>query len=163
MITGNETQRFHNAILSEMMSELRDECRTGGSVNEACIESITETGVYRYVYGIGSLPDLYNRRYDGGGLADKDNLEITTITGATSISIIVEDKTESNGDGVINADPVTYLSDIIESGAHGRRWPDSDWPGARPYMEPSLQDGCNQGGQINSAIEDLFRNMALRA
>lgn len=160
MITGREMQNLGTSIKSEMMSELRKECLKGGSVNEACIESITETGVYRYVYDIGS-PDLYHRRYDGSGLADKNNLETTTITGATAISIIVEDKTGSNGDGVVNADPVSFLSDIIESGAHGRRWPDSDWPGARPYMEPSLQDGCNNGGPIDAAIENVFKHMEL--
>ena len=163
MITGNEMRDMGNRAIREMMAELRRQCADGASVNQACKDSITRVGVYRYVYNVGNHPDLYHRRFDGGGLADENNLVTRTRAGATTVSIEIEDQTPSNGDGVVNADPVTYLSDIIESGAHGRRWPDSDWPGARPYMEPSLQDGCSTGGRIDNAINAIFQNLILRA
>lgn len=163
MITGNEMRNLGRDAIREMMTALGRQCHDGGSVNRACRESITNVGVYRYVYNVGNPPDLYHRRYAGGGLADDDNLMTTTTAGRNTVRIDIEDQTPSNGDGIVNADPVFYLSDLIESGAHGRRWPDSDWPGAREYMEPSLRDGCSAGGRIDNAINAIFRNLNLHA
>lgn len=71
--------------------------------------------------------------------------------------------TPAGDNGMANPppDPVFYLSDIIEAGANGPKWHDPDWPGPRPYMEDSEQDGCNKNGVISDALEDLINNLNL--
>ena len=164
MITGNEMRNMGNDIMRELMQALGRQCHDGGSVNQACKDSITQVGVYRYVYNVYQ-PTVYGRRYAGGGLADEDNLMTTTSTGRNSVTIDIEDRTPEGDSGMRNPppDPVFYLSDVIEAGVEGAKWQDPDWPGARPYMEPSLQDGCSTGGRIDNAINAIFRNLILRA
>ena len=164
MITGNEMRDLGNAAIREMMQALGRQCHDGGSVNRASRDAIIRRGVYRYVYNVYT-PTRYGRRYDAGGLADDDNLMTTTTVGRNSVSIDIEDRTPAGDDGMMNPppDPVFYLSDVIEAGVEGAKWRDPDWPGARPYMEPSLQDGCNAGGDIDNAISAIFRNMQLHA
>lgn len=137
MITGNEMNTIRQNVMKEIMRTVATASHDGGAVNQACKDAIVDDGVWRLVYNV-YVPDAYNRRYRGGGLADENNLLTTTTASNTRVTIDIEDRTPSNGDGVVESDPVFYLSDIIESGAHGRRWPDSDWPGARPYMEESV-------------------------
>ena len=164
MITGNEMRDLGTAAMREIMQALTRQCHDGGSVNRASRDAIVRRGVYRYVYNVYS-PTIYGRRYAGGGLADDDNLMTTTTSGRNSVAIDIEDRTPAGDAGMANPppDPVFYLSDVIEAGHEGRRWVDPDWPGARPYMEPSLQDGCNPGGDIDNAINAIFRNLQLRA
>lgn len=164
MITGNEMRNMGNDIMRELMHALGRQCHDGGSVNQACKDSITQIGVYRYVYNVYQ-PTVYGRRYAGGGLADEDNLMTTTSAGRNSVTIDIEDRTPAGDSGMRNPppDPVFYLSDVIEAGVEGAKWQDPDWPGARPYMEPSLQDGCSTGGRIDNAINAIFQNLILRA
>lgn len=65
--------RMRHDIMAAIRAEILKESGPGGDIETACKNAITMTGVYRYVYAIGS-PDLYNRRYNGGGLADPHNL-----------------------------------------------------------------------------------------
>ena len=163
MITGNEMRNLQRAIMSEIVSEIRDSASDGGSVNQACKDAITKTGVYKYVYSKGNPPTRYIRRYDAGGLADDDNLFTTTSSGRNTVSIDIEDRTPAGDGGMVNPppDPVHYLSDIVESGANGPKWIDPDHPGARVYMEPSLADGCSTGGEIDNELNALLRGLIL--
>lgn len=154
MILGNEMQNIQIKVMQAIRQEIFKESGTNGDLETACKNAITMTGVYKYVYAIGS-PDLYNRRYNGGGLADPHNLFGSATQQPLGSIIEIEDKTPENGDGVVNADPLHYLSDLIESGGHGPRWPDSDWPGPRPYLEDSCNDGCMPGGEIDKAAKDV--------
>ena len=94
---------------------------------------------------------------EGGGLADEDNWLTTTLRSATGARIDVEDRTPAGENGMANPppDPVFYLSDVIEAGANGPKWHDPDWPGAREYMEPAMQDGCNSNGIIDSTLANV--------
>lgn len=162
MITGNEMQNLGKDIMAQVIKELKKSASDGGSVNQACKDAIAKKGVFKFVYNKGNPPDLYHRRYDGGGLADEDNLFTTTIASGDTVTIDIEDRTPENGDGVVDADPLFYLSDLIESGAHGKKWPDSDWPGARPYMEESLRWQCSATGLITIALKAMIKNMNLK-
>lgn len=161
MIAGNEMVTIHRAAMRQIMRGLARSCHDGGDVNDACKEAL-RLGVHTYVYGVYA-PSVYGRRLEGGGLADEHNWITTTIAHANSITIDVDDKTPAGDSGMINPppDPVHYLSDIIESGANGRRWHDPDWPGPRPYMEHGMQDGCNNGGVIDRTIENVINAMVL--
>lgn len=165
MITGNEMRNMGNDIMRELMQTLRRQCHDGGSVNQACKDSITEVGIYTYVYNVYQGTVYIPRREHGGGLADNNNLYTTTTGSGNTIVIDVEDRTPAGDTGMRNPppDPVFYLSDVIEAGVEGAKWQDPDWPGARPYMEPSLQDGCSTGGRIDNAINAIFQNLILRA
>lgn len=161
MITGGEMARIQAEAMRQVMRGLARSCHDGGDVNDACKEALRR-GVHKFVYDVYS-PSVYGRRYEGGGLADENNWITTTIAHPNSVSIDLEDMTPAGDAGMINPppDPVFYLSDIIESGANGRRWHDPDWPGPRPYMEESMQDGCNGGGVIDRAIENVINALVL--
>ena len=165
MITGHEMRDMQTGIMRELIQALTNQSRYGGSVNQASRDAITHDGVYRYVYNAANAPTVYGRRYDGGGLADDNNLFTTTTAGRDTVIIDIEDKTPAGSAGMINPppDPVHYLSDVIESGHEGATWDDPDWPGPRPYMEPSLRDGCAQGGRIDHAISMVFTHLILRS
>lgn len=162
MITGHEMQDIGTAIMKKVMKEIKKSASDGGSVNKACKDAITQKGVYKYVYNVYS-PTVYGRRYEGGGLADNDNLITTTTGSGSTVTVDIEDRTPAGDAGMINPppDPVFYLSDVIEAGHEGRRWDDPDWPGPRPYMDESLDDGCAGGGEITKALEALIKNMNL--
>ena len=163
MITGNEMRNLETSIMSAITEEIRDSAADGGSVNQACKDAIVKTGVHKYVYNVGNPPTVYIRRFEAGGLADEDNLYTTTSSGRNSVSIDIEDRTPEGSGGMINPppDPVHYLSDIVESGANGPKWIDPDHPGPRVYMEPSLQDGCSSGGEIDNELNALLRGLVL--
>ena len=162
MITGHEMQDIGTAIMKKVMKEIKKSASDGGSVNKACKDAITKKGVYKYVYNVYS-PTVYGRRYEGGGLADNDNLITTTTGSGSTVTVDIEDRTPAGDAGMINPppDPVFYLSDVIEAGHEGRRWQDPDWPGPRPYMDESLDDGCAGGGEITKALEALIKNINL--
>ena len=162
MITGNEMQTLEKAIMQQIMKEIKKSASDGGSVNKACKDAITKKGVFRYVYDVYS-PTVYGRRYSGGGLADNDNLFTTTTGSGDSVTVDIEDRTPAGDEGMINPppDPVFYLSDVIEAGNEGARWQDPDWPGARPYMDKSLDDGCASGGEITKALDALLKQIRL--
>lgn len=160
MITGHELTDLHARIMDAAMRAILRSAGDGGATNRAARESITNRGVYTYVYN-GYTPTVYIRRYGSGGLADNDNLMTTTIaTGPRAVTIDVEDRTPAGDGGMINPppDPVFYLSDIIEDGANGPKWRDPDWPGARPYLDRSMQDECTNGA-IDGAAADAVTNM----
>ena len=163
MITGNEMADMGKEIMKQVMKELKKSASEGGSVNQACKDAITKKGVYTYVYGKANAPTRYIRRYDAGGIADDDNLLTTTTSSGNAVIVDVEDQTPAGDGGMINPppDPVFYLSDVIEAGHEGARWQDPDWPGARPYMDESLDDGCMGGGEITKALDALMKGFRL--
>lgn len=163
MITGTEMNTIMNAAVREIMRTVAQQSHDGGDINQACKDAITGEGVRRYVYNVGNPPTRYERRYEGGGLADEKNLLTTTTASNTHVTIDIEDRTPAGYRGMINPppDPVFYLSDIIEGGYNGPKWKDPDWPGARPYLEESVTDGCKRGGLIDRTISDLLRNLTL--
>lgn len=162
MILGGEMTAIQKRIMEEVKKAIVKSSGDGGEINEACKDAITSPlGVYYYVYFKGNPPDKYNRRYNSGGLADKDNLFTTTMKTTNGAQIDIEDQTPVNGDGVVDADPYFYLSDLIESGGHGPKWPDGDWPGARPYLENSADFGCKRGGYVEKATIDTVNKANL--
>ena len=163
MITGNEMQALDKAIMQQIMKEIKKSASDGGSVNKACKDAITEKGVYKYVYEVYQGTRYIPRREHSGGLADNDNLYTTTTGSGNTVIVDVEDRTPAGDAGMANPppDPVFYLSDVIEAGHEGRRWEDPDWPGPRPYMDKSLDDGCASGGEITKALEALMRNIRI--
>lgn len=150
------------ALMRAIMNALTAESQDHASINQAARDSIKKTGVYNYVYPLFS-PVRYHRRYSGGGLADDGTLFTTTGSGGTTVTINFEDKTPENGDGLIIPDPAHYVSDLVEQGAYGTRWPGmpDHGPGARPYMEQSLQAGANPGGITDQAIEAAVQNITV--
>lgn len=163
MITGNEMQTLEKAIMQQIMKEIKKSASEGGSVNKACKDAITEKGVYKYVYNGYQGTKYTPRREHDGGLADNDNLYTTTTGSGNSVMVDIEDRTPAGDTGMINPppDPVFYLSDVIEAGNEGARWQDPDWPGARPYMDKSLDDGCASGGEITKALDALMKQIRL--
>lgn len=166
MITGNETNGLYNITLHAIMNEVYHQSFDGGDINDAARDSINRNpngGVYEYVYDVYT-PSSYNRRYESGGLADDGNLvTIGTTVFGNRVDVTFEDRTRENGDGKIIPDPAFYVSDIVESGHYGARWPSplyyTQW--ARPYLDPGLADECVPGGIIDQAITDSAANVGL--
>lgn len=155
MITGQEMYPLYQTYMRELMRKLKAESQDHESINQAARDSIGG-GVYKYVYNVYT-PTSYNRRYEDGGLADDNNIEtIKAVISGHSVIITFEDRTPENGDGKIIADPAFYVSDIVESGHYGPRWPsplyDTQW--ARPYLDNGLTDGAAPGQIIDLAIRD---------
>lgn len=166
MITGNETNGLYALTLRAIINEVYHQSSDGGDINQAARDSINRYpngGVYEYVYDVYT-PKVYHRRYENGGLADDGNL-VTVGTAATgnSVNITFEERTRENGDGVIIPDPAFYVSDIVESGHYGPKWPSLlyalQW--ARPYLDQSLVDESVNGGIIDQAITDSAANVGL--
>lgn len=162
MISGGEMGGLYPALMQKIMQVLTAESQDHASINQAARDSINKIGVYKYVYPLFS-PQLYVRRYSGGGLADDANLYTSTGSGGTTVVINFEDQTPNNGSGVIIPDPYNYVSDLVEGGSYGPKWPGmpEGAPPARPYMENSLQDGANPGGITDMAIEDAVRDITV--
>ena len=165
MISGGEMGGLYPALMQRIMQVLTAESQDHASINQAARDSINKIGVYHFVYPLFN-PSRYNRRFSAGGIADDGNLYTTTGSGGTTVTINFEDKTPENGDGLIIPDPAHYVSDLVEEGAYGTRWPGmgfpwSRQPPARPYMENSLQNGANPGGITDMAIEDAVRNITV--
>lgn len=163
MITGNEMSGIGKSVMQQIMKEIKKSASDGGSVNKACKDAITQKGVYKYVYDVYHGTKYIPRREHGGGLADNDNLYTTTTGSGNTVTVDVEDRTPAGDAGMANPppDPVFYLSDVIEAGHEGARWQDPDWPGARPYMNESLDDGCASGGEITNALNALMKNIKI--
>lgn len=168
MITGNETNGLYNLTVQAIMNAIYGDCQDGGDINRAARDSINhypDGGVYEYVYDVYD-PTYYQRRYQNGGLADDGNLVTTNVTnGGNSVTLELEDRTrEWPGGSSIIPDPAFYVSDLVEMGSYGDKWPFSQiWytQQARPYLDQSLADESVSGGGIDRAITNTAATVGL--
>ena len=162
MITGHEMYPLYRTFMRDVMRKLKEESQDHESINQAARDSIGG-GVYKYVYNVYT-PISYHRRYEDGGLADDKNIEtIKAVISGHSVNITFEDRTRENGDGAIIPDPAFYVSDIVESGHYGPKWPsplyETQWP--RPYLDEGLTDGSAAGQIIDIAIGDAVQGITV--
>lgn len=151
-----------------IMNAIYNDCHDSGDVNRAARDSINhypDGGVYEYVYEAYD-PTFYQRRYQGGGLADDSNLITTGVTnGMNAVNLEFEDRTrEWPGGSTIIPDPAFYVSDLVELGTYGDKWKYSKiWYTQQPraYLDQSLADGSVNGGIIDQAITDSAANVGL--
>lgn len=159
---------LRNYLVRDMLDAVQVACNDHAAINQAARDSINDPndgGVYDYVYN-AYTPTFYQRRYDNGGLADDRNLVTThVVRGNDSVTMTFEDRTRENAGGSwITPDPAYYVSDLVEAGSYGNKWPFSQiWYSqqARPYLDNSLVDGSQNGQIIDSAIEDTVRNLRI--
>lgn len=162
MIVGNEMQDIQSRAMREIRQTILRQSGEGGELNDACKEALRQ-GVHTHVYDVYHGTVYTPRRMESGGLADEHNWLTTTLRSALGARIDIEDRTPAGDTGMNNPppDPVFYLSDVIEAGANGSRWRDPDWPGPRPYMEIGMQEGCNNGGVVDSALAQVVNDADL--
>ena len=168
MITGNETNGLYAMTVQAIMNAIYNDCFDGGDINHSARDSINhypDGGVYEYVYD-AYTPTVYQRRYQSGGLADDANLVTTGVTnGGNAVNLEFEERTrEWPGGSNIIPDPAFYVSDLVEIGSYGDKWPYSDiwWTQqARPYLDQSLADESTPGGTIDNAITHTAATVGL--
>ena len=168
MITGHETNGLYNLTVQTIMNAIYGDSFDGGDINRAARDSINhypDGGVYEYVYDAYD-PTFYQRRYQNGGLADDRNLVTTNVTnGGNTVNLEFEERTrEWPGGSNIIPDPAFYVSDLVEAGTYGNKWPYSQiWymQLARPYLDQSLADECGAGGNIDQNITNTAATVGL--
>ena len=121
-----------NLLMERLKEELRD--ITPAIAEE--MKNIEQEVINEVVYNAYS-PTYYERRYEDGGLSDKENMEHDIEETANGFIISVKNITKGN-DEYSKAEGYTdgYIADIIEEGK-GYGYGLDDVIGARPFTEIS--------------------------
>lgn len=106
------------------------------------------------VYDKNSNPVSYKRRGVDDGLADPDNVELTSLqTNGQAVYIAYENLTEG-------VDTLTgeYLTDTIEEGISDN-WnnPNGVWSRPRPFIEPAIEE-LKSETEVRDALVVMLRN-----
>lgn len=101
------------------------------------------------VYGAYPKPKMYDRRKLKGGFSDPANIE--NVGSGLTLEII--NKTPPNPEG--NPEPTTdkNLAEVIETGVGY----DYFSPGARPYVENTIEDLKSSGAHVDAFKQGMLR------
>lgn len=151
MKASNLTQ-LESLILAQVQKQLA----TTDDVRSVVAKTVSEK-VESEVYEKYS-PEEYKRRGLRDGLADPDNVEITSIqSSGNKIQVILENLTM--GDDSMKGEVIT---DTIEEGIE-EDWnnPDGVWSEPRPFMEVANEELKNSG-ELNDAVKRALRKGGLQ-
>ena len=138
-------------LMEKLKKELRD--ITPAIAEE--MKNIEQEVINEVVYNAYS-PTYYERRYEDGGLSDKENMEHDIEETANGFIISVKNITKGN-DEYSEAEGYTdgYIADIIEEGK-GYGYGLDDIIGARPFTEIS-QNVIDYTDRIDNVINKEFK------
>ena len=138
-------------LMERLKKELRD--ITPAIAEE--MKNIEQEVINEVVYNAYS-PTYYERRYEKGGLSDKENMEHDIEETANGFIISVKNTTKGN-DEYSEAEGYTdgYIADIIEEGK-GYGYGLDDVIGARPFTEIS-QNVIDYTDRIDNVINKEFK------
>ena len=138
-------------LMERLKKELRD--ITPAIAEE--MKNIEQEVINEVVYNAYS-PAYYERRYEDGGLSDKENMEHDIEETANGFIISVKNITKGN-DEYSEAEGYTdgYIADIIEEGK-GYGYDLDSVIGARPFTEIS-QNVIDYTDKIDSVINKEFK------
>ena len=138
-------------LMERLKKELRD--ITPAIAEE--MKNIEQEVINEVVYNAYS-PTYYERRYEDGGLSDKENMEHDIEETANGFIISVKNITKGN-DEYSEAEGYTdgYIADIIEEGK-GYGYGLDDVIGARPFTEIS-QNVIDYTDRIDNVINKEFK------
>ena len=119
-----------------LMEKLKDELRDITPAIAEEMKNIEQEVINEVVYNAYS-PTYYERRYEDGGLSDKENMEHDIEETANGFIVSVKNITKGN-DEYSEAEGYTdgYIADIIEEGK-GYGYDLDSVIGARPFTEIS--------------------------
>ena len=138
-------------LMERLKKELRD--ITPAIAEE--MKNIEQEVINEVVYNAYS-PTYYERRYEDGGLSDKENMEHDIEETANGFIVSVKNITKGN-DEYSEAEGYTdgYIADIIEEGK-GYGYGLDDVIGARPFTEIS-QNVIDYTDRIDNVINKEFK------
>ena len=138
-------------LMERLKKELRD--ITPAIAEE--MKNIEQEVINEVVYNAYS-PTYYERRYEKGGLSDKENMEHDIEETANGFIVSVKNITKGN-DEYSEAEGYTdgYIADIIEEGK-GYGYGLDDVIGARPFTEIS-QNVIDYTDRIDNVINKEFK------
>ena len=133
-----------------LMERLKEELRDITPAIAEEMKNIEQEIINEVVYDAYS-PTYYERRYEDGGLSDKENMEHDIEETANGFIISVKNITKGN-DEYSEAEGYTdgYIADIIEEGK-GYGYGLDDVIGARPFNEVS-QEVIDSTNRIENTI-----------
>ena len=138
-----------------LMERLKKELRDFTPAIAEEMKIIEQEVINEVVYNAYS-PTYYERRYEDGGLSDKENMEHDIEETANGFIISVKNITKGN-DEYSEAEGYTdgYIADIIEEGK-GYGYGLDDVIGARPFTEIS-QNVIDYTDRIDNVINKEFK------
>ena len=138
-----------------LMERLKEELRDITPAIAEEMKNIEQEVINEVVYNAYS-PTYYERRYEDGGLSDKENMEHDIEETANGFIISVKNITKGN-DEYSEAEGYTdgYIADIIEEGK-GYGYGLDDVIGARPFTEIS-QNVIDYTDRIDNVINKEFK------
>ena len=138
-----------------LMERLKEELRDITPAIAEEMKNIEQEVINEVVYDAYS-PTYYERRYEDGGLGDKENMEHDIEETANGFIISVKNTTKGN-DEYSEAEGYTdgYIADIIEEGK-GYGYGLDDVIGARPFTEIS-QNVIDYTDRIDNVINKEFK------
>ena len=138
-----------------LMERLKEELRDITPAIAEEMKNIEQEVINEVVYNAYS-PTYYERRYEDGGLSDKENMEHDIEETANGFIVSVKNITKGN-DEYSEAEGHTdgYIADIIEEGK-GYGYGLDDVIGARPFTEIS-QNVIDYTDRIDNVINKEFK------
>ena len=138
-----------------LMEKLKEELKDITPAIAEEMKDIEQEVINEVVYNAYS-PTYYERRYEKGGLSDKENMEHDIEETANGFTISVKNITKGN-DEYSGAEGYTndYIADIIEEG-QGYGYDLDSYIGARPFTEIS-QNVIDYTDRIDKIIENELR------
>ena len=138
-----------------LMERLKEELKDITPAIAEEMKNIEQEVINEVVYNAYS-PTYYERRYEDGGLSDKENMEHDIEETANGFIISVKNITKGN-DEYSEAEGYTdgYIADIIEEGK-GYGYGLDDVIGARPFTEIS-QNVIDYTDRIDNVINKEFK------
>ena len=119
------------------------------------MKNIEQEVIEEVVYN-AYTPTYYERRYEDGGLSDKENMKETIVSKENNIEIKVKNVTKGNSE-YSDAEGYTagYIDEIIETG-QGYGYDLDSYIGARPFTEIS-QNVIDYTDRIVKLFEEELR------
>ena len=119
------------------------------------MKNIEQEVIEEVVYN-AYTPTYYERRYEDGGLSDKENMKETIVSKENNIEIKVKNVTKGNSE-YSDAEGYTtgYIDEIIETG-QGYGYDLNYYIGARPFTEVS-QNVIDYTDRIVKLFEEELR------
>ena len=138
-----------------LMERLKEELKDITPAIAEEMKNIEQEVINEVVYDAYS-PTYYERRYEDGGLGDKENMKHDIEETANGFNITVKNITKGH-DGYYMADGHTdgYIADIIEEGK-GYGYGLDDVIGSRPFTEIS-QNVIDYTDRIDNVINKEFK------
>lgn len=121
--------------IEELMAYVKKDMANTIVKNSDEIEDIMLDKIQKNVYD-AYTPRTYDRRYDDGGLYDRENIQVAAMPTGDGVDISITNNTIANG-----WDKGEYLDSIIELGAalDGDDYV-PDYAKPRPFIEPTEEE-----------------------